>query len=166
MASKIQEKYGRYTAYTNNVMALVYVGAAILIIVVGLRGLGDAVGNISFIPNFLLDQNGHKISLNVVVFALFLEFTMILLLAFITFLTPHEANNNNENKDVFVQNKTMTLDLPNFREHVEKLKELAEDEKLMIKKYLDDFESISEKISRIQSKNIIALKSMKEELSK
>ncbi|MCH7774641.1 MAG: hypothetical protein IH784_09590, partial [Bacteroidetes bacterium] len=72
-------KYKFATEYDQNIQALVYFGAAFLVIIVGLRGLGD-LSDVSFIPRFLLDSNG-KIDVNLVMFGLTVEFLMLCLLA-------------------------------------------------------------------------------------
>jgi len=40
--------------YANKVMGFVYLGAAVLIIIVGLRGLGSLAGTVGIIPSFLI----------------------------------------------------------------------------------------------------------------
>ncbi len=60
--------------YENNVLALVYIGAAFLVVVLGLRGLGSSI------PDFMQDQVTHRLHNWVVFFALSAEFLMILFL--------------------------------------------------------------------------------------
>ena len=81
-------KYKFATEYDQNIQALVYFGAAFLIIIVGLRGLGD-LSDVSFIPRFLLDSNG-KIDVNLVMFGLTVEFLMLCLLAAVSYFAPAE----------------------------------------------------------------------------
>ena len=73
--------------YSNNVMGLVYLGAAILIIIVGLRGLGAIAGTVGLIPSFLIGAD-NKIDPYWVMLALLLEFGMLFLLGIVTFYTP------------------------------------------------------------------------------
>ncbi len=75
--------------WENNVMALVYVGAAILVIVVGLRGLGPIVGRTFF--KFLTDSSG-SIATTIVITALLIEFIMICTLAVFMFFKPETAD--------------------------------------------------------------------------
>lgn len=137
----------------NNVMALVYVGAAILIVVVGLRGLGTVAGKISFIPKFLLDSTG-RIDPDVVIFALMLEFSMLLVLSLVTYFTPSENGDSGE--------KTSGGKLANVKEDLEEIKNFSDEEIHMIENYIDKFESISRKITKIQMYNMQALKNMKD----
>ncbi len=81
-------KYRFATEFDQNIQAMVYFGAAFLVIIVGLRGLGD-LGDVSFIPNFLLDSNG-KIDAHIVMVGLIVEFLMLCLLAAVSFFTPVE----------------------------------------------------------------------------
>ena len=81
-------KYKFATEFDQNIQAMVYFGAAFLVIIVGLRGLGD-LGDVSFIPNFLLDSNG-KIDAHIVMVGLIVEFLMLCLLAAVSFFTPVE----------------------------------------------------------------------------
>jgi uncharacterized protein (DUF885 family) len=76
------------TEYDQNIQAMVYFGAAFLVIIVGLRGLGD-LGDFSLIPKFLLDSNG-KIDAHIVMIGLVVEFLMLCLLAAVSFFTPTE----------------------------------------------------------------------------
>jgi len=74
--------------YEKHIQAMVYVGAAFWVIIVGLRGLGD-LSNISFVPDFLLNDQG-KIQANIVMLGLLVEFTMLCLLATVSFFAPTE----------------------------------------------------------------------------
>ena len=60
--------------HEKSIQALVYFGAALLVIIVGLRGLGD-LSNLSYMPKFLLNPEG-KIDSNFVMIGLLVEFTM------------------------------------------------------------------------------------------
>ena len=159
---------GRYMVYTfipkysNNVMGFVYMGAAILIIIVGLRGLGSMVGQLHILPNFLLDSQGAKISPYVVLFALFLEFFLLLTLGTVTFFTPEDMDHYKPSSE----EEPKTISFPDFKAEIEKIKELSNEEKVMVRNFLDEFEQISQKINRIQESNAEALKKMKEALSK
>ena len=81
-------KYKFATEFDQNIQAMVYFGAAILVIVIGLRGLGD-LSDVSFIPSLLLDING-KIHANIIMAALAIEFLMLCLLAAVSFFAPVE----------------------------------------------------------------------------
>jgi len=74
------------------IQSLVYFGAAFLVIIVGLRGLGD-LSDVSFIPPFLLDSNG-KIDAHIVMVGLIVEFLMLCLLAAVSFFTPSDKRVN------------------------------------------------------------------------
>jgi hypothetical protein len=81
-------KYRFATEFDQNIQAMVYFGAAFLVIIVGLRGLGD-LSDVSFIPHFLLDSNG-KIDAHIVMVGLIVEFLMLCLLAAVSFFSPVE----------------------------------------------------------------------------
>jgi len=158
--------FGRYMVYkfipqySNNVMGLVYVGAAILIIIVGMRGLGELVGQLGFFPKFMLNEAGTKISPQVVVLSLFLEFFLLLILAVVTFFTPEEAHHGESETQT-----TVKVEFPDFKAEIEKIKELSNEERIMVRSFLDEFEQITQKVNRIQESNIQALKKMREALS-
>lgn len=145
--------------HANKVMGLVYIGAAILIIIVGLRGMGTAVGNLSMIPDFLIDQATNKIDSAWVMFALFLEFFMLMLLSVITFFTPNDEKENTKT------NPGDLVSLSEIKKGLTDLKDFTETEISIIKTYLNEVESITGKINKIQSNNAKALRSITETLS-
>ncbi len=161
---------GRYMVYTfipkysNNVMGFVYMGAAILIIIVGLRGLGSMVGQLHILPKFLLDAQGEKISPYVVLLALLLEFSLLVILGTVTFFTPEDMGHGGHGEAQEPTEK-VSVALPDFKEEVEKIKELSNEEKVMIRNFLDEFETINKRINKIQESNVEALKKMKDALS-
>jgi hypothetical protein len=73
--------------YSNVIQALVYVGAAFLVVIVGLRGLGD-LSQLEFMPKLLLEESTGRISVNIVIFGLVAEFTMLMALALVFFKAP------------------------------------------------------------------------------
>ena len=81
-------KYRFATEFDQNIQAMVYFGAAFLVIIVGLRGLGD-LSDVSFIPHYILDSNG-KIDALIVMVGLIVEFLMLCLLAAVSFFSPVE----------------------------------------------------------------------------
>ncbi len=78
--------------FANNVLSFVYAGAGVLVMIVGLRGLGD-LRPIGFIPDALLDADG-MLRGGVVFAALCLELFLLLLLAILFFFTPDVSNGN------------------------------------------------------------------------
>lgn len=162
--------FGRYMVYkfipqySNNVMGLVYVGAAILIIIVGMRGLGELVGQLGIFPQFMLNEAGTKISPTVVVLSLFLEFLLLIILAVVTFFTPEDAHHGGGHEEAEPA-QVIKVDIPDFKTEIEKIKELSNEEKVMVRSFLDEFEQITQKVNRIQESNIQALRKMREALS-
>ncbi|MBI5472697.1 MAG: hypothetical protein HY961_10175, partial [Ignavibacteriae bacterium] len=73
--------------YSNVIQALVYAGAAFLVIIVGLRGLGD-LSEVKFIPSWFLEEATGRISVNIVMAGLVAEFAMLFALAFLIYKTP------------------------------------------------------------------------------
>ncbi|NOQ97521.1 MAG: hypothetical protein GQ561_05080, partial [Calditrichae bacterium] len=83
-------KYNFAAEYEKSIQAMVYAGAALLVIIVGLRGLGN-ISDVPFIPNFLLNHEG-KIDSNFVMIGLLVEFTMLCLLAAVSFFSPRDSD--------------------------------------------------------------------------
>ncbi|MCF8240749.1 MAG: hypothetical protein K9J16_05125 [Melioribacteraceae bacterium] len=165
-ANQPKTAFGRYMvykfipAYANNVSGVVYMGAAILIIIVGLRGLGKVAGELAIVPKFLLDAEGAKIDPNWVMLALFLEFFLLMILATVTFFTPEEAHGPGEE----TADEKPAVERPDFKKELEHLKNLTDEEVKMIETYLEKFESIQNKITQIQMNSMKALSSMKDTL--
>ncbi len=147
--------------HSNKVMGLVYIGAAILIIVVGLRGLGSIVGDLSVIPRFLIDAKSHKIHSNYVLFALFLEFFMLLLLALVTYITPQEKTKEEIEKPSINSSQSLI----EFRTELAKLKQMTDEEMNKMRSYIEEFEVMSVKINKIQQYHVEAVKKMSSTLS-
>ncbi|MFH0733780.1 MAG: hypothetical protein V1773_04295 [bacterium] len=153
--------------YSNNVMGIVYMGAAILIIVVGLRGLGKVAGKIPVVPSFLIDQAEGKIDPNYVMGALFLEFFLLFILAIVTFFTPeedHSAAHGSAGSHDQKTEPTLASKVPAFRDEMQQLKTMADEEIRTIDTYLDKFEGLSKKLQKIQLANIQAIQMMKDSL--
>lgn len=81
-------KYKFSLEFDQYIQAMVYFGAAFLVIIVGLRGLGD-LSHIPYLPSFILDSDG-KIESNIVMAGLLVEFLMLCLLAAVSFFSPSE----------------------------------------------------------------------------
>lgn len=144
--------------HQNKVMGLVYFGASFLIIIVGLRGLGTLAGQMSVIPGFLVDSTG-KIDPNWVMLALLVEFAMLTLLAVFTFLAKDDNGKT-------VAASSAATQVHDLRNELSKLKDVSKDDLDIIKTYLKEFEEMQEKINHIQSKNMMAIKNMREMLNK
>ncbi|MGE5354231.1 MAG: hypothetical protein ACM3Q2_12485 [Syntrophothermus sp.] len=142
--------------YANNIMGIVYTGAAILIIIVGLRGLGSVVSQIPFIPKIFIDSATGKIHPDLVMFALILEFCVLLLLAFTTYFTPVE----NQKKDE--ASLPGRVNLSSIREELDQLKKLTDQDVKLIDSYLSDFEQLSARLANIQMNYVQALSTMKQ----
>ncbi len=132
--------------FANNVQGLVYFGAAFLVIIIGLRGLGTVAGKIAIVPNFLLaydaELEGMAISPNWVMVALFLEFFLLLLMAITVFFTPEEAhlhpkhqiNESSKEKD----SVNVDEELEQIAEKVrEKIRLVAQEELQVMDAYLE-----------------------------
>ncbi len=162
-ANEPKTAFGRYMVYTfipsyaNNVAGVVYMGAAFLIIIVGLRGLGKVAGTLSVIPRFMLTEKG-TLDPNWVVAAILLEFTLLMLLAIVTFFTPEEAHGHGAP----AAEEAKAAPRPDFQRDIRDLKDLTDEEIKMVNEYLDKFESISKRINEIQMTNVKALSELKE----
>lgn len=88
-------KFGQYMVYylipryENNVLAFVYWGAAFLVLVVGLRGLGTGI-----LPSFLIDPITQRLDLVYIIIGLIVEFIMITFLGLFMFFKPEEKFND------------------------------------------------------------------------
>lgn len=85
--------------YSNIIQGLVYAGAAFLVVIVGLRGLGD-LSTLEMMPGWLLDEATGRISVNIVIAGLVAEFAMLMALAIVFFKVPAMAG------DVIANTKT------------------------------------------------------------
>ena len=86
--------------YSNVIQALVYAGAAFLVVIVGLRGLGD-LSQLQFMPRLLLDESTRRISVSIVIYGLVAEFAMLMALALVFFKAPKfGAGSNVEAKGI------------------------------------------------------------------
>ena len=144
--------------YSNNVMGLVYLGAAILIIIVGLRGLGAIAGTVGLIPSFLIGAD-NKIDPYWVMLALLLEFGMLFLLGIVTFYTPSEYVDILHTDEDEVKIKSSAKDLKN---ELRDLKDFADEEMRVIEDYVEKFDSLSQKVRDIQLSSIQAISKMKD----
>ncbi len=164
-ANEPQTAFGRFMVYTfipnyaNNVNGIVYFGAAFLIIIVGLRGLGREAGTISAIPKFLLNDVG-SINPNWVIAAILLEFFLLTLLATVTFFTPEE--NHHQEKAVEDEIKVPQRPKVDMERELNDLRDLVEKEVKMVNEYLDKYEAIAEKLNKMQMKSVKAIQEMKD----
>ncbi len=102
--------------YSNVIQSLVYAGAAFLVVIVGLRGLGD-LSQINFVPIWLLEENTGRISVNIVIAGLVAEFAMLMALALLFLKTPRF------NSEAITVSKSATSTLVTSASDVEKLVE-------------------------------------------
>ena len=144
--------------YSNNVMGLVYLGAAILIVIVGLRGLGAIAGTVGLIPSFLIGAD-NKIDPYWVMLALLLEFGMLFLLGIVTFYTPSEYVDISHTDEEESKIKSSAKDLKN---ELRDLKDFANEEMRVIEDYVEKFDSLSQKVRDIQLSSIQAISKMKD----
>ncbi|MBK7866319.1 MAG: hypothetical protein IPJ75_04600 [Ignavibacteriales bacterium] len=173
--------FGRFMVYTivakyaNNIQGFVYMGAAILIIIVGLRGLGELAGTLSAVPKFLLDHEGMKIDPNWVMIALFLEFFLLMILAIVTFFTPEEYGHISEDdtekaesakqgsfNNVISVPKNLSADL---KAELESLQRVADDQIKVVNNVIDQYNALNKKITVIQQQSLQALSDLKTKIS-
>lgn len=148
--------YNFIPKHANKVYGLVYLGASLLIIVVGLRGLGSLAGKVDVIPSFLLGADG-KIDPTWVLAALLVEFSMLLLLSIVTFFSPPDT--------ISEPHKSKTIDnTVDMRDNLRELKEFAEEEMKIVDDYLEKFDNLSKKVINIQATSISAISKMKENI--
>lgn len=116
--------------YENNIIGFVFAGAAFLVIVIGLRGLGKAV------PSFLAGSDG-RLDVSIILTALIIEFIMISILAVIMFFKPE----NEDQKEKTVIQRDYCSILSNLLEEIDKNKQtITNDEQLLLSKISDSIE--------------------------
>jgi hypothetical protein len=130
------------------IQSLVYVGAAFLVIIVGLRGLGD-LSRTTFIPNFILDADG-KIESNIIMIGLLIEFTMLCLLAAVTYFTTDERQDG------------LQISIENLSESVSKLTQTMPSE--IVQKLIQSTEETASSASRLLSEEIEILNNFRSRL--
>jgi len=141
-------KYRFATEFDQNIQALVYFGAAFLVIIVGLRGLGD-LGDVSFIPKFLLDSNG-KIDAHIVMIGLVIEFLMLCLLAAVSFFAPREKRSD------------LQTSIDNLSTSVEKLSETVPSE--LVQKIITSAQETAAASEKLLSEEIEILNNFRSKL--
>lgn len=103
--------------YENNVTGLVYLGAGFLVIIVGLRGIGNDLVTklgIPFPPAVLAENQG--IANWLIFFALAVEFSLLVLLALFTFFKDEGEDRKDNQSDRNGGAKTQELSVDNFKE--------------------------------------------------
>ena len=121
--------------HEKSIQALVYFGAALLVIIVGLRGLGD-LSNLSYMPKFLLNPEG-KIDSNFVMIGLLVEFTMLCLLAAVSFLSPKKEDDELQRSIYFLANNIEVLSLGIQSEAGQGIVKTAKESTVAIKAFLN-----------------------------
>lgn len=144
--------------YANNVQGLVYMGAAILIIIIGLRGLGAAAYGIPIVPKFLFDE-AHKVSVNYVMFALFLEFGLLLTLALVTFFTPEDDGSGGH-----AEEKAPPTDgeLQRIKAQLSELKNIAEADVKALNSYIDGLGEVNKRLTAVKQDFFKSLSELKQ----
>lgn len=146
--------------YANNVQGLVYMGAALLIIIVGLRGLGAVAYNIAIVPKFLLDDATHKVSANWVMIALVIEFTLLMVLAIVTFFTPEESGGGaDHHKPVTSQSD----EIVKIKQSLRELKEVADEDLKVLNDYVESINNVNKKLVQAKAdffKSLTELKTL------
>ncbi|MCG6915853.1 hypothetical protein LJE86_18265 [bacterium BMS3Abin03] len=130
------------------IQSLVYVGAAFLVIIVGLRGLGN-LSNTTFIPNFILDNEG-KIESNIIMIGLLIEFTMLCLLAAVTYFT------NEDNRD------DLQVSIENLSEAVSQLTQTIPSE--VVQKLIQNTQETASSASKLLAEEIEILNNFRTRL--
>lgn len=144
--------FGRYMVYTfipkyaNNVQGLVYMGAAFLIIIVGLRGLGTVAYDIPIVPKFLFDSVTHKVAPMWVMAALFLEFSLLMVLAIVTFFTPEEFGGGEPEKAASGDNE-----LARLKSTINEIKGLAQEDINFLNRYVDEVGNVTKRLAGVKT---------------
>lgn len=147
--------------YANNVQGLVYVGAAILIIIVGLRGLGSVAGTIPIVPSFIINEADNKINVNYVMFALFLEFFLLLVLSIVTFFTPEEDHSHGGAAASPAAPSNVGVDAAKLRQELSQLKAVADEDLRMLDSYVARMGELSKRLAGVNREYLNAVAELK-----
>lgn len=158
--------FGRYMVYNfipnyaNNVQGLVYMGAALLIIIVGLRGLGTVAYTIPIVPSFLFDES-HKVSPMWVMTSLFLEFALLMILAIVTFFTPEEAGGHGpeESKPVVPMSDA---EVAKAKMMISDLRGVVDTEMKAINDQLANLENVNKKLTAVKTEFYKSISELKQ----
>lgn len=174
-SKKNQFDLGRFLeGNENRVNGMVYYGAAILIIIVGLRGLGSIAGELEIIPRWLLtfDKDGiGKVDPNWVLFALFLEFFMLLIMATFNFLKPVHMDPATPAAETAHAHAPASSDadiaaleerVKQARKAMDEINKLGQEKMAMVNGVIDQFEQLNKKINKIQSETLNSLNGIKD----
>jgi len=141
--------------HEKSIQALVYVGAAFLVIIVGLRGLGD-ISNTSYIPKFLLNQDG-KIDSSIVMIGLLVEFVMLCLLAAVSFFAPRNKDEDLQSSINGLSESVETLAVGVPSKFAETLTKNAQETKKAVEDFLNKEMEATESFKAQTKKQLIAL---------
>jgi hypothetical protein len=146
--------------YANNVQGVVYMGAAVLIIIVGLRGLGSVAGKIAIVPKFFLGVDG-KIDPNWVMGALFLEFLLLLVLSLVTFFTPEDQHGSVAEHNPKAVEK-FGIDVNTIKQELSQLKGIAYEDLKVIDDYVEKMTQISKRLAHMNQEYLAAVNEVKQ----
>jgi hypothetical protein len=147
--------------YSNNVYGLVYLGAGILIIVVGIRGLGTAAYNIPIIPKILMDNATKKIDANIVMLAIFLEFFLLCCMAAVTFFTPEDESLGSFGQDEKQKSNKITIEAATFQAEIEHLQHITNEEMRIVENYVNKLGENAKRLNVAKAEFFQALTDMR-----
>ncbi len=145
--------------YANNIQGIVYMGAAVLIIIVGLRGLGSIAGKLAIVPKFFIGAE-DKIDPNWVMAALFLEFFLLLILSIVTFFTPEEVHGSVAEHNPKAAEK-FGLDVTMIKQELSQLKGIAYEDLKVIDDYVEKMTQISKRLAHMNKEYLTAVSEVK-----
>lgn len=148
-------KYNFAAEYEKSIQAMVYAGAALLVIIVGLRGLGN-ISDVPFIPDFLLNHEG-KIDSNFVMIGLLVEFTMLCLLAAVSFFSPRDSDKDLQSSINNLAETVDTLSETVPSEVGQTLMKSAQETKSAIESFLNKEMEILDKIKKQTEERLLQL---------
>ena len=152
--------FGRYMVYTfipnyaNNVQGLVYMGAALLIIIVGLRGLGTVAYDIPVVPKFLFDSETHKVAPMWVMTSLFLEFALLMVLAIVTVFQPAEPMGGHDSHGAaapVIDAKINEAEVLKLKQAMAEIKAMADEDMKLMNAYVDNIGKVNQKLAAVKA---------------
>ena len=144
--------------YANNVQGLVYMGAACLIIIVGLRGIGKVAASIAIVPKFLLGLDG-KVAPMWVMAALFLEFSLLMVLAIVTFFTPEDQGGFGEPAK---SSTPLAEEIERIKSEMAALKSIAKEDIDTFNEYVEALNHVNRRLAQAKTDFLKSLSDLKQ----
>lgn len=146
----------------NKITGLLYFGAAFLIIVIGLRGLGEQLKEVDIITKvvpFILDESG-RIDIDLVLGALLLEFSILVILAITTAMKTNDNQADEEAQKKALKSQLSILSDPVVKQALEEMNLHTKDQLQSLEEFIKRYEILQKRLNRIQIESVNHLKNI------